>query len=875
MEGEAGLGKTSVLAEVRILALERGFEIIECAGVRDARSAGFAGLHQLLQTVLGHLDAVPHRQAGAIRTAFGMDDEGDVDRLLLGLGALGLLEEAAAELPLLVAVEDLHWLDSSSADVVGFLARRITGLPVLLVATARPGQGAIDFGPLFADHLPLTALSETDSLALIAQKSPALEPRLRDLIVSSSLGNPLALTEFAASASTDAAPARSADPLPLTGRLEQTFLSEIHELPDATRRALLVAAAGQGANLREVVTALAVLGLAERDFVPAERIRLIRLRDGEYDFRHPLVGSALYNASDSGSRADAHAALASSVTDPTRAAWHRAAAASGWDEGVARELDAAAETEERRGARIEAAAAWQRAADLSPVTADRAHRIALAAEVSRQAGAPDAAAALIAEAIPLAQGDEDVLRLARTEWMLSQTTAHQGRSARDLVELAAGLHDHDDRIEALVFAAVRAYILGEPAELRATIARELWQLDPGGEDVFQRIGLSLMEPGRGAGDVELALGAFEGRLRPTDSVLMNCLAFSAEEMNDLRAAEIVWNAATRAFHAAARTSDEATGLCGRGGLRIIAGHLTSGLADAEQALHLSTDLNLGIVGGMAAAFIARARAMRGEDTLAREALRVVLEQAGPQPFARIAATAAWATAQLAIDEGRPDVAIDELVKTRVNEPIALWAGGDFAELSARTGRRVELDEWLERADQALADTDSDHLRVIVERSRGLLGEGAEATAHFEAAIDAGIRAGSTVELAKARLYFGERLRRERRIVQARTELWEALRVFEAESIRPLVERASAELRAAGGVDSNRVGQTRVEADRLLTGQELVVAQLASEGLTNREIADQIYLSHRTVGAHLHRAFAKLGISRRSQLATVLAPNENG
>lgn len=873
IEGEPGIGKTAFLEVVQGQAIERGFTVIECAGARGASSAGFAGLHQLLQTLLGHLAAVPSRQAGAIRTAFGMDDEGDVDRLLLGLGALGLLEEAAADSPVLVSIEDLHWLDSSSADVVGFLARRLSGLPVLIVATARPGKGSVDLGPLFADRLSLTTLSRADSLTVIEQNSPVLDPRTRELIVSSSLGNPLALTEFATSASADVAPAgRRAERLPLTGRLEQTFLSEMSELPEATQKALLVAAAGQGASLREVIAALTLLGLSERDFVPAERIQLIRLRDGEYVFRHPLVSSALYNASDSSSRSDTHSALASSVTDLTRSAWHRAAAASGWDESVARELDDAAATEERRGARIEAAAAWQRAADLSPATADRAHRIALAAEVTRQAGAPAAAAALIAEAIPLAQGDGDVLQLARTEWMLSQTTAHQGRSARDLVHLATQLHDRDDKIEALVFAAVRAYILGEPAEVRTEIARELWQVDPSGEDTFQRIGLTLMEPGKGTGDIEIALRAFEGRLRPTDSVLINCLAFSAEEVNDLRAAETVWNAATRAFHAAARTSDEATGLCGRGGLRIIAGHLTIGLADTEQALHLSRDLDLGIVGGMAAAFIARARAVRGEEALAREALQTVVEQAGSQPFARIAATAAWAAAQLAINEGRPDVAIDEFAKTRVNEPIALWAGGDLAELSVRTGRRDMLDEWLARADQAVIDTNSDHLRVIVERSRGVLTEGAEATAHFEAAIGAGTRAGSTVELAKARLYFGEHLRRDRRIVQARTELWEALRIFEAESVRPLAERASAELRAAGGVDSSRVGQTFVEADRLLTGQELLVARLAAEGLTNREIADQIYLSHRTVGAHLHRAFAKLGISRRSQLATVLGPN---
>lgn len=871
VQGEPGIGKSALLDAARVMAAERGFIVVGCAGVRDATTAGFAGLHQLLQPLLGYLDSIPVRQAGAIRTAFGMGGDEEVDRLLLGLGALGLLEEAAAQSNVLVAVEDIHWLDSSSTDVVGFLARRLQGIPVVLLATARPSQGAVDLEALFSRRFALSALSRADSLAVIENMSASMDPKLRDLIVSTSLGNPLALTEFASAASADEnLPSRAAHRLPLTGRLEQTFLSEMRGLPERTRRALLVAAAGQGASLPEVIAALGVLDLSERDFVPAERLGLIRLRGREYEFRHPLVSSALYDSSDSPSRSDSHAALAASITDPTRAAWHRAAAASGWDEEVAVELDAAAATEERRGARVEAAAAWLKAADLSPASSDRAHRLSLAAEAARQAGVPDEAAALVAEAVALAQGDKDVLQLARTEWMLSQTTAHQGRSARDLVDLAGRLRGRDDQLEVLVFAAVRAYILGDPAEVRDSIAGELWRVEPSGDDVFQRIGLTLMEPGRGTGDVELALRAFEGRLRPTDSVLINCLAFSAEEVNDLGAAEIVWSAATRAFHAAARTGDEATGLCGRGGLRVISGKLTDGLADAEQALHLSTDLNLGIVGGMAAAFIARARALRGEETLARDALQTVFEQAGPQPFARIAATAAWAAAQLAMENGQPDVAIDELLKTRVNDPIALWAGGDLAELSIRTGRRTELEQWLDTADRAIELTDSDYLRVIVERSRGLISDGAESTAHFEAAIEAGIRAKSTIELAKTRLFLGERLRRDRRIVQARTELWEALRIFEAESVRPMADRASAELRAAGGVDSSRVGRSTVEADRVLTGQELLVSRLAAEGLTNREIADQIYLSHRTVGAHLHRAFAKLGISRRSQLATVLA-----
>ncbi|MCS5714180.1 AAA family ATPase [Herbiconiux sp. CPCC 205716] len=870
IDGEPGIGKTAFAWAVQLVAERRGFRVLECAGVRNAEAAGFAGLHQLLQPLLTGLDALPLRQASALKVAFGMSDEGEADRLLLGLAALGLVEEAAEASPILMIAEDLHWVDASTHEVIAFLAKRLRGTRAFLLATTRSVRNLDELASQFPDHVHLESLDRAGAAELILRRAPALPDRALELVLDSSLGNPLALTEFASTARSEGNVRRGRDDrLPITDRLERTFLSEMDRLPDSARRAMLVAAAGQGADLEEVVAALGDLGLSERDFIPAERLDFLRLRGGTYEFKHPLVSSALYDAADSGIRADTHRALADVISDPGRSAWHRAAATSGWDEAIAAELEKAARVAEGRGARTEASAAWRRAADLTPGFSDRARRLVAAAEAARQAGRPALAAELVDQAGPVVASEADVLQLARTEWMLSQTTGFQGRSARDLAELATGFTHDDDKIEVLVFAAVRAYILGEPSDVKTFIADGLRAVPTGGDDVFQGIGLTLMEPGTGANDVEASLRAFDRRLRPTDAVLLNCLAFSAEEINDLDAAETVWDAATRAFHSASRTSDEATGLCGRGGLRITAGHITDGLADVEQALHLSRDLDLGVVGGMAAAQIAHARALRGERGLALDALKVVTDLSGPQPFARIAATAEWAAAQLALNEGQYGETISHLDRTAVNAPVALWAGGDYAEAAARSGERREAEAWLARATRIAEETRSSHLRVIVERSRGLLSDGPEARSHFEAAIEAGENAKASVDLAKARLFFGEWLRRERRIVEARSQLWEAVRLFEAESIRPLAERAAAELRAAGGVDSARSNPVSADIDRLLTGQEIQVVRLAADGLTNKEIADQIYLSHRTVGAHLHRAFGKLGISRRSQLSGLL------
>ncbi|MEU9559602.1 ATP-binding protein [Streptomyces fumanus] len=872
--GEAGIGKSSLVSAVVDTASASGFQVLSCHGVRGTGAVGYEGLHELLLPLLDRVDALSPRQRTALDVAFGAAGE-PADRLVTGLAAFGLLEEAAAHGPLVVLVEDLHWLDVSTADIVTFLAARMSVMPALLLATSRADRIYPDRSPRFRHQVPLAPLGREDSLRLLARHAPALTEPQRQRLVERAMGNPLALTEWSAGPSLlDGAPSTERGRVPMGKRLEDSFLAEVALLPPATRRALLVAAAGQDSSSHEVLTAARGLGLEQSDFAPAEKFGLITLSDGSFRFRHPLVGSAVYDNADSDLRSRVHTELAAVVVDPARAVQHRAAAVTGWNENVAAELERLAVATGRRGARTEAAAAWRRAVTLTPVPRERARRTVMAAEAARQAGATAEAVALLAEARPPAEDEASVMQLARTEWMLASTsTTLPDRGGDELVALSRALSDPDDRVEVLTWAAVRGYTRQDlSAEVTAVVTEELRRPGLAGTDrrrLLRSIALALVGSADRLPSVEEALSVLRPQVRETDATLMNCLAFAFEDAHDLEAAERVWSAEVELFHRSARTSDETVALAGRGTVRLNAQAVAAGLADCEQALRLSGDLGLSVVGAICAASIALARAWRGEDALAATALATSAELSGPAPFARVAAIASWASAELAANEGRPEDTVVHLLRSVEHPPIGLWAGGGLADAAVRAGRPEAVDGWLGMATAALASSGSDRLAMLVERTRALLSPDGGARDHFERAIAHGERTSAVLDLARTRLFFGEWLRRERHIMEARDHLAAALRVFESHHMTPLARRAARELGAAGSVRPARSPHA-VAADAVLTAQELHVARLAAEGYSNKQIADQLYLSHRTVGAHLYSAYAKLQINRRAQLPAALA-----
>lgn len=865
--GDAGIGKTTMIESAVALARSEGFRVLRCRGVRSGQDVGFTGLHELIRPIADDIRHLPDRQRRAIEGAFGLREPARGDALILNIGVLSLIEDLAETTPVLLVVEDLHWMDASTAEVLAFLASRMTERRTLLVAASREGATYTDWSRSFEARIALAPLSDADALALIDGRWPQFDVQTRRAILASAKGNPLALSEFGAEKANRVAP-RESVPIPRSERLDQSFLWEVSMLPAASRSALLVVAAGEDASVHELVVALQRLDLSIGDLTAAEHSRLIRLERDAYVFRHPLIAAALYDRADTESRARVHGALAAAVGDERRAAWHRASSVIGLDAGAAQDLEQAAELADARGALSEAAAAWRRSADLSPVDDDRARRLARAGELSRQAGDLPAAIAATEEARGYARDPQVLHDIVATQWMVSVTSGHQGLTPLELIELAQRSGDSSHDAEYLLFAATTSYISTADLDVRRAVADALRRLPPEQGAGYQLIGLSLVDRDYRP-TVEEILQHFVGEISAIDAMVLNVAGFAAENAGDPESAERMFGASQQALHRAGRIADETAGLSGRCGQLITLGRLNEGLADAEQCLRLGEDAGLLLVGAVAAAEAGRARARRGENDLALEALETSRRLSGDAPIPRIRAMQSWAEAIVAMNQNRHADAAELLDGMRGYPIIAHWTGLDTVDCAMRTKNFGLVGRWLDETRAFAEETQSLRLMVQVTAVEAVLRDSPDAADLFEKAIEIGKASGAEVDTAHARLIFGEWLRRSRRIVEARTQLREAAQVLRANSFLPLAERAAAELRAAGESTTARETSENIDPVAVLTAQELLVARLAARGMTNKEIADNVYLSHRTVGAHLHRAFAKLGVSRRAQLAVLI------
>ncbi|WP_344476368.1 SpoIIE family protein phosphatase, partial [Kineococcus aurantiacus] len=355
------------------------------------------------------------------------------------------------------------------------------------------------------------------------------------------------------------------------------------------------------------------------------------------------------------------------------------------------------------------------------------------------------------------------------------------------------------------------------------------------------------------------------------------VAHVAEAVHDLEGAHELWDLAVRTAHDTGAVADEAHALAGRGSLRLATGQVEGAVADLQLSLRIAVDSEQLLMAGYAEALLARAHAWRGEHPQALAACARSAGLTGPRPFAITVASRRWAAGLVALAEQRPEDAWTQLQGVGVHPPTAALALGDLVEAAVRTGRPEVL--AAARAAAAAAEREAQslqahHLQALVHRARALLhahdGDADGAQAAFEAAGRAGADGSCPLELARTRLLHGEWLRRQRRIVDARELLAAALTGFEAAGARSLARRAGAELRAAGVVPAVAVGDGGEDPAALLTAQELQIARLAASGLTNKEIADKVYLSHRTIAAHLYKAFPKLGITHRTQLRDAIA-----
>ncbi|MEV0707779.1 AAA family ATPase [Nocardia aurea] len=868
--GEAGIGKSALAEETVAAAAVAGVRVLRTAGTEAEQHFGYAGLHRLLHPLRGAFDTLPQRQYDALTAAFGLSDTtGEPSVYLVALATLTLLVDAGAERPLLVVAEDVQWLDSATVEVIAFLSRRIDTEPVVVIATLRDGgTSALDDTGL--TPIRLEGLSDEHARTLLNVTAPGLPPPIRDRLLTEAAGNPLALTELAsAAADLEELPAAT----PLTERLRRTFTARGLGLPDPTRSALLVAALNDTDSIAEMLAATAVVAgsaPSERELLaPAIDAGMVTAEAGGVTFRHPLMRSAIISSATDEQRGRVHSALAEILGHaPDRRIWHRAASVPGPDEQVAIELDGVAERATHPGAAV---AARHRAAELSADAGRRVDRLLEAAEAAVRAGRRDTA--------------EQLVRTART---LSPTPRQQATAHWLLSGFEDGLREDLSRIGELAAlassVAAEGYTDAAMRILWGAAMRCFWS--EAGADI--RRGLLAVADDLPVPDDDPRLVAVAAYVAPVERgarVLGNLRGLAAETGRDPEVDRFLGSAALQvgAFDLAARfAAAAAPGLRDTGqlgalprALTVLAwssarlGDLATAAPVAAEAEALARETGQPFMHGLAVAVLAEIAALHGDyarsAALASDAERIGLA-AGARP---VLATVALTRGLAALGEGRFDDAFAEL--RRMHDPadpaytpaLRSYFLAELTEAAVRGGQSEAARELLAELEPTTRTTPSPALHIGFRYARALLAT-EDTEDLFTAALAADLT-GWPAERARLQLAYGEWLRRQRRVVESRARLRAARQTFDALGFAAWSERSRLELRGAGESSPDR----SADAGERLTPHELSIARLAAQGLTNREIGQRLFLSHRTVSTHLHRIFPKLGVSSRTDLAAAL------
>lgn len=879
--GEAGVGKSALQAATVEEARARGFRVLSARGSESESHLPFASLHQVLRPLLGEAAQLPVRQREALLSGFGMSDVDVPDRFLMSLAALELVAAHAQDAPVLVSLEDLHWMDEPSLDVVSFIARRIEGEPVLMLASVRSGTSPLA-DDASIEWLHVDGLDDSSAAALIAARAPGLDPAVRERVLREAGGNPLALLEFpVAMASGRFGWTELSDELPMTTRLERAFASRVQHLPEVTRTVLAVAALEDGTDLVEILAAASVLTGAPVDVAacePALASRLLVSDGTSVEFAHPLVRSALRHAMSPSRRHQVHGALAQALQGRhrDRAAWHRASAAGTPDEQVAGDLVLAAEGAVRRGA-LGSAVTWLlRAATLSPDDALRGARLLRAAELAFELGRAGQVEEIRRQVDRESLQPGDRSRLVWLEGVFDDGASADPAQVRRLVgyaQEALAEHDVDLAFQLLLGAGRRAW-WGEPgADVRHEIV--VTALSAGLPDGDPRVlaVLALAEPIEHGPAVLRYLATMVDD--PAQPDVAATLAIAAFCVGDLRRALRLLTAPVDALRSQSRLSLLAEALAIRSWSALYQGDFDL-VASADEAMRLADQTGRSLWGAAGRIGIATLGAVRdglpsdGADAaLLAEAEAVALRPAVPMSTLLAAVQLARGVAELGA--GRHEHAYRQL--RRVFEPgdpahhqvQQIWTLGYLADAAVTTGHGDDARRLLTELEVLTGHDASPATAVALEYSRAVLADDEAAEPLFRAALD-GSAGRSRWHRARIELAYGSWLRRQRRVVESRTLLRDARTAFEGLGTRAWAERADQELRATGE-PGRRPG---ADAAEMLSAQESEIARLAAEGLSNREIAQRLYLSHRTVGSHLYRIFPKLGVTSRAQLGAALA-----
>ncbi|MCO8273656.1 LuxR family transcriptional regulator [Actinoplanes sp. TRM 88003] len=846
LRGEAGIGKSALLDHAVHGA--PSFRVVEASGSEFEQELPYSGLHQLCLPMLGHLDDLPAHQRDALRVAFGLA-EGAPGELRIGLSALGLMSAAARERPLLCRIDDAQWLDDASARVLRFLARRVATDPIALFFAVRYAEQADEFAELPDVHVG--GLADDQARALLAERSPfPLDDQVRDRLVAEARGSPLALLELPRAGG-------FAPPDGVPTGIEHVYRERLTGLSDEARLLLIVAAADPTGDPGLLWSAAHHLDLdLSRTSAEAAGTGLAAFGP-RVGFCHPLARSAVYRAATDGERRTAHRALAAATdpdTAPDRRAWHRAQAGAGPDDQVADELDRCAARAQARGGVAAAAAFLERSVALSLDPERRITRTLAAAQAAFDAGASDNTVTLLntldeATLGPPQLAQSDLLRgraafarhhdgtgprlMVRAAERLSGVDPEQSRhSFLDALEMSlvvgraggvigpvvaaartsAPASTAPDLLDALVVLETHGYPAAAPLLRRAVDDEAEWARRPA---LATMVAVELFDP-----DLHTVISDWLVKTgRATGSPLRLRLGL-----------------AQKAVEAIVLTGDPAQALA--------ATAEEAAIADATDAAPLLYHrLHLAAQRGRRDEFLELAAAVAAEPDQAgwvtnRHATAATLHN-GLADYPAALAAARRATEHDDIFLTGP--ALPELIEAAVRCDESAVATAALVTLTERT--------------QASGTTTG---LGVAAYARGLV-TGAEE--HYLQAVELLAESRLTPYLGRAHLLYGEWLRRQGRRRDCRQHLRTAHDLLARAGQDGFARRAADELRATG----ERVRSRSEHPYEKLTMQEVAVARLVGAGATSNEVAGQLYVSKRTVDAHLRSIFRKLGLTSRRQL----------
>jgi DNA-binding CsgD family transcriptional regulator len=871
MHGEAGVGKTALLGYA--VEAEPGFRIARTFGVEAEMELPFAAVQQLCSSFLDLRERLPQPQHDALDVAFGLRTGPAPDRFLVGLAVLGLLAEAAEEQALVCTVDDAQWLDSASAETLGFVARRLVAEKIALVFATRELGGALAGLP----ELHVGPLARRDARALLESVLPArLDERVLERIVAETHGNPLALLELprgltaAQLAGGFGLPAT----VPVSTSIEEGYARRLARLPADARRLLLVAAADPVGDPALVWRAAERLGIPDSaaDTVESEQWLALSPR---VVFRHPLVRSAVYRSAEPNARREVHRALAEATdleSDPDRRAWHRAQAAAKPDEEVAAELERSAARAQARGGLAAAAAFLERAVALSPEPGRRAQRALVAADTKFQAGALEDALELLETAESGTSLDDLLAHVHLLRAQIAFASRRASDAAPKLLAAARELEAVDPSLaratylEALSAAAFAGRLVNGAGLVEiseAALAGPPPPEKPQPSDLLLK-GLAVQATegyAAGAPLVSEALGAFqrEADLAPNDARWLWLASLVALFAWDDNAWTVLF---TRQIELARQTGALSPLAFALGtGISVYAFHGELRMATLLQEELRAVVEATGIAPDPSASL--SLAAVRGREPEFSELLRTTVGEAEALGEGLALSTVEFLSACLYNGLGRYEAALAAaLPAERLHkEGPVIWALTELVEAAVRCGQPERARRAFERVQETTRAAGTDWALGIEARLHALLSSGDDADALYKEAISRLARTSLRVQLARTHLLYGEWLRRERRRVDARAQLRTAHEFFRDAGVEAFAERARLELEATG----ERARKRTVDTQNDLTPQETRVARLAAQGETNREIAARLFISASTVEYHLGKAFRKLGVKSRTQL----------